>query len=138
MANKETKGKQGKMSKREAVRDKRRQEQKRRRLLFVLAIVGGAKDVEIDHCGFFKCNFVGILLINVGQVQVKNTQVRKTEAADIPGLSVPIGDGLLALRDTPGSFIEIDNCLFRDCARALCSYCFACLPLRLMSGMAIQ
>jgi protein-disulfide isomerase len=42
MANKETKGNKGKSSKREAVREKRLQEQKRRRLFIVLAIVIGA------------------------------------------------------------------------------------------------
>ena len=42
MANKETKGNKGKSSKREVVREKRLQEQKRRRIFIVLAIVIGA------------------------------------------------------------------------------------------------
>ena len=42
MAKKETKGKQGKPTKREAVREKRRQEQRRRRVLVVLGIVAAA------------------------------------------------------------------------------------------------
>jgi protein-disulfide isomerase len=42
MGKKETKGKQGKPTKREAVREKRRQEQRRRRILVVLGIVAAA------------------------------------------------------------------------------------------------
>lgn len=42
MAKKESKGKQGKSTRREAVREKRRQEQRRKRLYIVLAVVGSA------------------------------------------------------------------------------------------------
>ncbi len=42
MSNKEPKGKQGKLTRREAVREKRRSQQRKQRIYIVLAVVGGA------------------------------------------------------------------------------------------------
>ncbi len=89
-----------------------------------LAIVGSAQDVEIIDCEFWNNKLAGILLLEVGQVAVRDTEIKRVRAAKAPGFSSEIAEGLLAKSEVSeepeecSSFVEVDNCLVHTCDRA--------------------
>jgi len=78
-----------------------------------IVIVGAANPVEITHCGCYENGLAGILLVDVGSVQVKHSVVMDTYGVDTPNYS-GVGDGLIAVsrEDTLPGDVVVKDCRF--------------------------
>ena len=82
-----------------------------------LAIVGDAKDIEIDHCTFLNNRIFGMLLLDVGQAAVTASDVDVVHKGPVPGFSSEFGDGLVTACLGSEGDVLVDGCSFRRCDR---------------------
>ncbi len=82
-----------------------------------IVVVGDAKHVEIDGCECLANGLAGILLLEVGSVDVDNCYVGLTYAVDAPE-KFGVADGLLVTGETSAPWIEVTNSDFVNNERA--------------------